>query len=124
MEKRHRELIVSNRVKLVREMFTDRIVSKMRGGLLNESDIEDITSEESAREKAEALLSILPRKGPKAFVAFVKALQEVQGYLSEPFLEEAGLPDIKEGRQSDLISVMTSLKLRLSLGCLDDSRLL
>lgn len=96
MEKRHRDLIVSNRVKLVREMFTERVASKMRGGLLNEADIDDIVSEESPREKAEALLSILTRKGPRAFVAFVKALQEVQSYLSVPFLKAAGLPEIRE----------------------------
>ena len=96
MEKRHRDLILSNRVKLVREMFTERVVTKMRGGLLNETDIEEIYCEESPREKAEAFLSILPRKGPKAFVAFVKALQEVQSHLSEPFLKAAGLPEVRE----------------------------
>lgn len=68
----------------------------MRGGLLNETDVEEICCEESPRQKAEAFLSILTRKGPKAFVAFVKALQEVQSHLSEPFLKAAGLPEVTE----------------------------
>ena len=93
MDSYHRLLLRANRVRLVKDMFPDRVVSKMRGGLLNEADCEAIVSRTTAKAQAEELLTILPRKGPKAFGEFVKALRDVQSHLAEPFLAAAGLSE-------------------------------
>lgn len=56
----------------------------------------DVTDEQEVKVKAtredriDKLLDILPRRGPKAFDEFVKALQEVQPFLASPLLQESG----------------------------------
>ena len=55
-----------------------------------------ITDEQEVKVKAtredmiDKLLEILPRRGPKAFDDFVKALQEVQPFLAAPLVQESG----------------------------------
>jgi len=61
----------------------------------------DITDEQEVKVKAtreartDKLLEILPRRGPKAFDDFVKALQEVQPFLAGPLLQEAEMEEMK-----------------------------
>ena len=56
----------------------------------------DVTDEQEVKVKAtredmiDKLLEILPRRGPKAFDDFVKALQEVQPFLAAPLVQESG----------------------------------
>lgn len=56
----------------------------------------DVTDEQEVKIKAtredsiDKLLEILPRRGPKAFDDFVKALQEVQPFLAAPLVQESG----------------------------------
>ena len=59
----------------------------------------DVTDEQEVKVKAtredriDKLLEILPRRGPKAFDDFVKALQEVQPFLAVPLVQESGQYD-------------------------------
>lgn len=61
----------------------------------------DVTDEQEVKIKAtredsiDKLLEILPRRGPKAFDDFVKALQEVQPFLAAPLVQESEMEEIK-----------------------------
>lgn len=58
--------------------------------VLDVTDEQEVKVKATREERIDKLLEILPRRGPKAFDHFVKALQEVQPFLAAPLVQESG----------------------------------
>ena len=61
--------------------------------VLDVTDEQDVKIKATREDRIDKLLEILPRRGPKAFDDFVKALQEVQPFLAVPLVQESGQYD-------------------------------
>ena len=90
MDEKHRKLLRTVKEKLVRDMNPRVVLLKMSASLVfSDNDGEEIKSEPTRWRKCEALLRILPTKGPKAYDSFKKALEECQPHLAN-LINEAG----------------------------------
>ena len=90
MEKKHRELLRRNRVTLVDDLEPKHLLSYLlQERALSLNDIDSIKAEQTRVRQAEKVLDFLPRRGPKAFGIFCRALQQTdgQGHLAEILLE-------------------------------------
>ena len=59
--------------------------------VLDVTDEQEVKVKATREDKIDKLLEILPRRGPRAFVYFVIALQEVQPFLAAPLVQESGM---------------------------------
>lgn len=88
MDEKRRKIIRTCRVELARDMEPRQLIHHM-ADVLTPIDEEEIKAVVTRWEQCEKLLDILPRRGEKAFDSFVKALKEVQPFLSD-LLVDAG----------------------------------
>ena len=89
MDEKHRKILRRNWSTLRNELEPRKLLPYLDNVLDNE-DQEVIREEATRRDASDMLLDILPRRGPKAFEDFVKALQEVQPYLASPLVQQSG----------------------------------
>ncbi|KXJ20965.1 caspase-3 [Exaiptasia diaphana] len=82
MEQIHRDALRSNRVALIRDLEASKVASNLYGaGILDENDKDTVQAKSTREERAQTLLDMLPRKGPKAFNAFCDALIDISPHL-------------------------------------------
>ena len=80
MDKKHRELLRKNRLKLVQDLDATQLLNYLfQENCLSESDVDNIKVQTTPRAKAEKLLDILPRRGPQSFDVFCRALANTDG---------------------------------------------
>lgn len=81
MEKKQRDLLRRNRVTLVQDLEATQLLNFLHqeDGGLGENDLETIKAQPTRTARAEKLLDILPRRGPKAFDIFCRALANTDG---------------------------------------------
>ncbi|XP_056133200.1 death domain-containing protein CRADD isoform X1 [Lampris incognitus] len=78
MDAAHRDLLRRRRLDLASQVLaSDTVVQVLyQEGVLTESQFEDIESQATNRKKMLRLLDILPARGPRAFGAFLRSLEE------------------------------------------------
>lgn len=80
MDKKHKDLLRKNRVALVEDLEATRLSNYLlQEGALSENDLESVKAEKTRTAQAEKLLDVLPRRGPKAFDIFCRALATTDG---------------------------------------------
>ena len=80
MEKRHKDLLRKNRVGLVEDLDPMSLLSYLfQEQTLSENDVELIKAEKTRSSQAEKLLDVVPKRGPKAFDTFCRALERTDG---------------------------------------------
>ena len=80
MDKKHRELLRKNRLALVQDLEATQLLNYLfQEKCFSENDLDSIRVEPTPRAKAEKLLDTLPRRGPKAFDVFCRALANTDG---------------------------------------------
>ena len=90
MDEKHKTLLKIVKEQLVRDMDPRVVLLKMSASLVFSDDDEEVIKSEPTRQrKCEALLCILPTKGPNAYDSFKKALEECQPHLAN-LIKEAG----------------------------------
>lgn len=102
MEEADKKRLTSNRSFLVQniEKWKDVVDKLMDYGILTEGMRQDIEAERTKDDKNRKLLEIVPRRGPKAFQAFLKALvASGNGFVAEK---------ISPGSEQRYAEVMTS----------------
>ncbi|CAN9508342.1 unnamed protein product [Ophioblennius macclurei] len=89
MDPAHRAVLRRLRVELSEQLLvSDSIVPLLfQEEVLTEAHVEDIESRGSERHKVLRLLDLLPRRGPRAFPVFLRALDDF-GWVRERLLEE------------------------------------
>ena len=79
MEERHRKLLRTNRVALVRDLDGERVASYLFSyEIFSEEDKDVVNAESTPRQKNEKLLDILPKRGGDAFRVFCDVLKELK----------------------------------------------
>eukprot|EP00112_Aurelia_sp_Birch-Aquarium-sp1_P014869 Seg3242.2 transcript_id=Seg3242.2/GoldUCD/mRNA.D3Y31 product=Caspase-3 protein_id=Seg3242.2/GoldUCD/D3Y31 len=104
MEEKHRKLLRSNRMDLVRDMDGERVASFLYSSeILSEEDRELVNAETTPQRKNEKLLDILPKRGGKAFAAFCDTLRELKLFHLEVLLrhDEKASALIEAGRDEE-----------------------
>ena len=77
MDKKHRKILLKHRLAFVKDLEALDVTSTIfESGTITENDKESIEGIKQRRERTEFLMDLLPRKGPKAFDSFCKALKE------------------------------------------------
>lgn len=99
MEKKHRELLRRNRVALVQDLDAKQLLNYIwQEGILTDNDVETIKVESTRNARAEKLLDIIPRRGPKAFDVFCEALNGNEGQRHLVFLLKANIVADSSGK--------------------------
>ncbi|XP_031562463.1 uncharacterized protein LOC116298219 isoform X2 [Actinia tenebrosa] len=94
MTKKHREILRRHRLELVENLQPLKLLSHLTS-VLSQEDEEEIRAERTTTEQARCLLDLLPRRGDKAFEAFVRALEKTQRFLAIPIAEEGEIELLK-----------------------------
>ncbi|MFT7812578.1 death domain-containing protein CRADD [Arapaima gigas] len=91
MEPRHRQVLRKRRLYLSGEILVeDTVVPYLyQEGVLTESQAEEIQSQATSRKKTLKLLDILPTRGPRAFEAFLRSLEEEFSWVKEMLAQDA-----------------------------------
>ncbi len=92
MLKSHRKILLKNRVDLVRDLEPNDLVNFLyQDDILSENDVELLKAESTRKKRAEMFLDLIPRKGPKAFDAFIESLRQENGtkHLAEALLADS-----------------------------------
>ena len=89
MNDKHRDILRRHWSSLRRDLEPTRLLPYLVN-ILDVTDEQEVKVKATREDKIDQLLEILPRRGPKAFDEFVKALQEVQPFLASPLIQEAG----------------------------------
>ncbi|KAM9705233.1 death domain-containing protein CRADD [Menidia menidia] len=78
MEPVHRDLLRGLRLELADQLLVSEAVVPFlyQEEILTEAQVEDIESQPSNRRKCLRLLDLLPHRGPRAFDAFIRALED------------------------------------------------
>lgn len=80
MDKRHRQVLQINTEKLTNDLDPLGILGYLyQEGALYEDDMERIRAEKTSKDQVMKLLSILPKRGAKAFDTFCDALYKIEG---------------------------------------------
>ena len=89
MNDRHRDILRHHWPTLRRDLEPMKLLPYLVN-VLDVTDEQDVKIKATREDRIDKLLEILPRRGPKAFDDFVKALQEVQPFLAVPLVQESG----------------------------------
>ena len=89
MDDKHREILRRNWSTLRRDLEPMKLLPHLVN-VLDVTDEQEIKVRATREDASDKLLEILPRRGPKAFEDFVKALQEVQPHLASPLVQQSG----------------------------------
>ena len=92
MNDRHREILRRHWSTLRRDLEPMKLLPYLVN-VLDVTDEQEVKVKATREDRIDKLLEILPRRGPKAFDDFVKALQEVQPFLAVPLVQESGQDD-------------------------------
>lgn len=89
MEPAHRALLRAHRLELSGQLLvSDTIVPFLfQEDILTEAQVEDIESQPTSRQKSLRLLDVLPSRGPRAFHAFLRALDDFSWVRDQLLLE-------------------------------------
>lgn len=80
MNKSHRKILLKHRLDLTTDLEPNEVMQYLyQEDILTENDVELIKGGRTRIEKVELLLDTIPRKGPKAFNAFVSSLKRENG---------------------------------------------
>ena len=90
MDDKHRDILRRHWSSLRRDLEPVKLLPYLVK-VLDVTDEQEVKVKATREARTDKLLDILPRRGPKAFDDFVKALQEVQPFLAGPLLQEAGI---------------------------------
>jgi len=90
MDDKHRDILRRHWSSLRRDLEPVKLLPYLVK-VLDVTDEQEVKVKATREARTDKLLEILPRRGPKAFDDFVKALQEVQPFLAGPLLQEAGI---------------------------------
>ncbi|XP_056133202.1 death domain-containing protein CRADD isoform X2 [Lampris incognitus] len=104
MDAAHRDLLRRRRLDLASQVLaSDTVVQVLyQEGVLTESQFEDIESQATNRKKMLRLLDILPARGPRAFGAFLRSLEEFSWVRAALLRElESGAAAAPHGPQDD-----------------------
>ena len=100
MDDKHRSLLRSNRMDLMRDLDGERVASYLYAqDVFSEEDKEIVNAELTPQRKNEKLLDILPKRGAKAFNIFCDILRELKMFHLEILLRnnERGSGLIEQG---------------------------
>ena len=89
MNDKHRDILRRHWSSLRRDLEPTKLLPYLVN-ILDVTDEQEVKVKATREDRIDQLLEILPRRGPKAFDEFVKALQEVQPFLASPLIQEAG----------------------------------
>ncbi|XP_066019510.1 caspase-3-like isoform X1 [Pocillopora verrucosa] len=95
MQDSEREALRKNRQALLKDLEAKKIASRLFSyNIFSVEDKDEVNSKETKNDQGEALLDILPRKGPKAFKAFCDALHDVSPHLESLLrpIQAEGMP--------------------------------
>ena len=92
MDDKHRDILRRHWSELRRDLEPTKLLPYLVS-ILDVTDEQEVKVKATREDRIDKLLDILPRRGPKAFEEFVKALQEVQPFLAAPLIQEAGNSD-------------------------------
>ncbi|XP_078378429.1 uncharacterized protein LOC144661517 isoform X1 [Oculina patagonica] len=88
MDEKHRDILKNVKVGLVKDMDPEEVLLHMAAShVFSDKDEEEIKAQKTRQEKCQTLLSILPKRGAKAFSSFVGVLEEVHAHLANLVLE-------------------------------------
>ena len=80
MNKSHRRVLLKHRVDLTKDLEPNEVMQYLyQEDILTENDVELIKGGRTRKERVELLLDTIPRKGPKAFDAFISSLKREIG---------------------------------------------
>ncbi len=101
MDKKHRNILRNVRVGLVTDMDPEDILLHMAAShVFSDKDEEEIKAKKTRQGKCQTLLSILPKRGAKAFSSFVKALEKVHPHLANLIFEAGKWFSVSKVHQS------------------------
>ena len=86
MDPKHREILRHHWSFLRRDLEPKKLLPCLVN-ILDDTDDQEIRQKDTREESSDKLLEILPRRGPEAFIEFVKALQTVQPHLAKPLIQ-------------------------------------
>ena len=89
MNDKHRDILRRHWSLLRKDLEPTKLLPYLVN-ILDVTDEQEVKVKATREDRIDQLLEILPRRGPKAFDEFVKALQEVQPFLASPLIQEAG----------------------------------
>lgn len=90
MDDKHRDILRRHWSELRRDLEPTKLLPFLVS-ILDVTDEQEVKVKLTREDRIDKLLEILPRRGPKAFDEFVKALQEAgQSFLASPLIQEAG----------------------------------
>lgn len=120
MEERHRELLRAQRLHLCEQLVVDETIVQYlyQENILTESQVEEIQSQKSNKNKTLMLLSVLPNRGPNAFNVFLQSLEQDFPWIKENLLLLAGGDDDDDGGRCADLSYTTGELQRHSAGSL------
>ena len=99
MEEEHRTILRKNRQHLIRDLEPLKILNDL-AEIFDEDDRDEVKAECTRKEQVEVLLDKLPRKGPKVFEDFLRALNKRQPHLAYPMIDESRIDfsKVEEGK--------------------------
>ncbi|XP_068752752.1 keratin, type II cytoskeletal I-like [Montipora capricornis] len=87
MDEMHRKILDDHRRYLIRNLEPMKLLPYLNT-VLDESDRQEIEQEPTVEKKVVKLLDMLPKRGPDAFDAFIKALEEKQKFIARCLKQE------------------------------------
>lgn len=90
MSDEHRKIIQRHRADLIKDLEPLKVLNDL-SECLDEDDREAVKGHRTRGDRAEELVDMIPRRGPKAFQCFVAALYKRQRHLAMPLIEESGI---------------------------------
>ena len=103
MNKEHITLLRKNRLAIVQDLEPRPVLNSLyQDGIFDENDLDVVNSLPTRQEKAEKILDTVPRRGPKAFDAFHRALLSNDSQRHLAFLLKCNIST--EGKNNPTIS--------------------
>ncbi|KAG7324188.1 hypothetical protein KOW79_012204 [Hemibagrus wyckioides] len=103
MEPKHRNLLRAQRLHLCDQLVVDDTIVQYlyQEDILTDSQVEEILSQRSNKDKTLKLLSILPDRGPNAFNVFVQSLEDGFLWIKEELLRLTDYNNDDDGRRTE-----------------------
>eukprot|EP00057_Strongylocentrotus_purpuratus_P013109 XP_011667583.1 PREDICTED: death domain-containing protein CRADD-like isoform X2 [Strongylocentrotus purpuratus] len=80
MTKQHRQIFEKSAPYLLDDLDTDDVLPLLlRDEVITTADAEKVNKKSTRKEKVDALLEILPRRGDRAYASFLDSLKETPG---------------------------------------------
>ncbi|XP_026878803.1 death domain-containing protein CRADD [Electrophorus electricus] len=88
MDPKHKEILRAHRLQLSEQLIVDDTIIQYlyQEDILTQSQVEEIQSETSNKNKTLRLLYILPSRGPNAFNVFLKSLEQDFPWIKEKLM--------------------------------------